>query len=284
MIGGDRIFAAAGVGLAALGHGLEGKAVKESFDGDGVVRQRRGVIGLTGGSGGEGDGRVVGGDPQCAQDLCQGVVVGVRVAPVDLIGIFRGAHTRDGASGGDCGRFTLRQTGDGGLGTGQEQAVVGLCGGAGADRRGGGGDRQGTVHDGDAQEVRGNVFAFSVHDLIGSNLVRAFADFGLAAAGCGLIGEALGQTIDRDAVVRQRRSVVGFLCRSGGDHDLRRVLGHLQGAQVLLKGIVVGICIAPIEIIGILALTDFGLGTAGDDGDCLTVHQADDAHLIAGQG
>ena len=136
---------------------------------------------------------------------------------------------------------------------------------------------------GNVCENFGHVVPVHVKDREGVEGVRAAARDGPAAAGGSGPGEARGQSFDRRLPAGQRGSVVGFPGGSGGDGDRDVRTDDLQNAQLVLQPVAAAVRVAPVDLVGVVAPADFGLGAGGRDRDAVPVAQPLDIHLRIGQ-
>ena len=216
---------------------LIGQPVRQAFDGDSARTELGAVIDLFGRGGGKGDLCVVLGDCKGTQALGEGVVAALGAAPVDGIGVVRGADVGDRAGGGDRDIAFLRRhnAGDGSLEAGQRGAVVGLLGGAGGDC---GGSRiygQSAVYSGDFCELIRHFFAVFIVDRVRCDLVFAASCVCPAAGNGGGDRETVRQAVRSKRAVRQGGAVVGLPGGSGREGHLsaRRAPGHPERSELL---------------------------------------------------
>ena len=125
----DFVITLARVSLFTGCSGLIGEGFGQVFHCDTAVGQSCAVIGLAVGSGGEGDLRIILGDLQGANFVCNSIVIRVRVAPVDvIIRVLRFAYIGDGAGSGYGYGFTFRETFEGYISAYQSFTVIGFAG------------------------------------------------------------------------------------------------------------------------------------------------------------
>ncbi len=280
----DDVGRVASISPRARSRGLVGEALGQARGGDAGVGERGAVVGLRIAGCSQDDLSRAGRYGESAEVLGNGVVVSLGVVPRDGVDVIRRADLSNRTSCLERHGLACNQAADVGFVLGERGAIVGLGGSTSGDRNSLWVDGQLAVDLLHVGEVGGLVVAVLVEELVAVvHDVGALAGVGLGAAGCGLVGEALGQAGGGDAGVGERGAVVGLGVAGCGQNDISITCRNRQRAEVRSDGVVVLLSSTPSDGIRVAARSDLSLGTGSRDGRGLTVHKAGDGRLRLGK-
>ena len=239
------------------------------------------VVGPGSSRGGHGDLSGILGDSQGSDGLIYYVVLSLCCAvPLDLAAVSAGAYVSLSSGGGQGGGLTVYQTLEGSF-AGQRLAVIDLLcirSYYGQDSRCHG---DGSVHIGDLHLV-GDILSGLVpdHQIICRNGDRLLGDVGDLHCGFRLLqGVSLRKIRYGDGCL-VGLTIVDVVSACGGDDDVVLRLGHSEASQCGFDLVVVFLCgLVPAQQVAVGAGSYFGLGSGGQEGGFLTIHESGDASL-----